>query len=53
VFRQQLGEVFIEYFLKLKRNETGRFARWLEERGLKDAGEETTDWEQREYFDFF
>ena len=26
VFRNQLGEVFIDYFLKLKRNETGRFA---------------------------
>jgi glutamine synthetase len=53
VFRQELGEVFIDYFLKLKRNETGRFERWLEEHGLKDAGEETTEWEQREYFDFF
>jgi glutamine synthetase len=53
VFRQELGEVFIDYFLKLKRNETGRFERWLEEHGIKDAGDETTDWEQREYFDFF
>jgi glutamine synthetase len=35
------------------RNEAGRFARWLEENGVKDTGEETTDWEQREYFDFF
>jgi glutamine synthetase len=53
VFRKELGEVFVDYFLKLKRNETGRFARWLEEHGGKDAGEDTTDWEQREYFDFF
>ena len=48
-----MGEVFIDYFLKLKRNEAGRFQRWLDETGMKDAGEETTDWEQREYFDFF
>ncbi len=33
LFRAQLGEVFIDYFLKLKRNEAGRFAQWL-----KDAG---------------
>jgi glutamine synthetase len=53
VFRQELGDVFIDYFLKLKRNETGRFERWLEEHGIKGAGDETTDWEQREYLDFF
>ena len=47
------GDVFIDYFLKLKRNEAGRFQQWLEEGGVKDAGDETTDWEQREYFDFF
>ena len=29
-FARKLGEVFIDYFLKLKRNEPGRFAQWLE-----------------------
>ncbi len=52
LFRKQLGDVFIDYFLKLKRNEAGRFQRWLEDNGVKDS-DETTDWEQREYFDFF
>jgi len=52
LFRREAGEVFIDWFLKLKRNEAGRFARWLEETGTKDEGE-TTEWEQREYFDFF
>jgi glutamine synthetase len=52
LFRAQVGEVFIDYFLKLKRNETGRFAQWLKESGAKD-GEDPTDWEQNEYFDFF
>jgi len=28
LFRAQLGEVFVDYFLKLKRNEAGRFAQW-------------------------
>ena len=52
LFRKQLGDVFIDYFLKLKRNEAGRYQRWLEDNG-KQQGDETTDWEQNEYFDFF
>jgi glutamine synthetase len=52
LFRDELGAVFVDYFLRLKRNELGRFERWLEERGIP-AGEETTEWEQNEYFDFF
>jgi glutamine synthetase len=52
-FRREVGDVFIDYFLKLKRNEAGRFLRYLEERGLKEAPDEPTEWEQNEYFDFF
>ena len=53
VFRAALGDVFVDYFLKLKRNEAGRYQQWLQETGTKDDGGTTTDWEQREYFDFF
>jgi glutamine synthetase len=52
LFRREVGDVFIDYFLKLKRNEAGRFASWLADSGVKDTGE-TTAWEQNEYFDFF
>ena len=52
LFRAQLGEVFVDYFLKLKRNEAGRFAQWCKEAG-KPEGDEPTEWEQNEYFDFF
>src|SRR5258708_6446102 len=52
-FREQLGGVFIDYFLKFKRSEAGRFQHWLEEQGLQDPGDETTAWEQNEYFDLF
>jgi glutamine synthetase len=52
LFRRELGEVFIDYFLKLKRNEVGRFQRWLADNGVQD-GDETSAWEQNEYFDFF
>jgi glutamine synthetase len=52
LFRAQLGEVFIDYYLKLKRNEAGRFAQWREDSGMQ-GGDEPTEWEQNEYFDFF
>ena len=43
LFRTEVGEVFVDYFLRLKRNETGRFAQWLKDAGVHD-GEEPTDW---------
>jgi len=52
LFRAQLGEVFVDYFLKLKRNEAGRFAQWLKDGGIQE-GDDPTTWEQNEYFDFF
>ena len=52
LFRAQLGEVFVEYFLKLKRNEAGRFAQWCKDAGRPES-DEPTEWEQNEYFDFF
>jgi glutamine synthetase len=52
VFRDALGDVFLDYFLKLKRNEAGRFQSWLADNGVTD-GEAVTEWEQNEYFDFF
>jgi len=53
LFRRQLGEVFVDYYVKLKRNEAGRFAKFLKQQGLKDQPDEPTAWEQNEYFDFF
>jgi glutamine synthetase len=52
LFRNRLGDVFVDYFLRLKRNEAGRFAQWLKDTGTL-AGDEPTAWEQNEYFDFF
>lgn len=52
VFRTQFGPLFMDYFLKIKRSEAGRFARWLEDNKLT-AGDEPTAWEQDEYFEFF
>jgi glutamine synthetase len=52
LFRAQFGDVFIQYFLRLKRSELGRFNDFLK-KNLMEAGEEPTEWEHNEYFDFF
>jgi len=41
MFRAELGDDVVDYFVKLKRSEWNRFAAAV------------TDWEQREYFDLF
>jgi glutamine synthetase len=53
LFRRETGDVFMDWFLKLKRSEAGRFQSWLKEKGTADPPEEPTEWEQNEYFDFF
>jgi glutamine synthetase len=51
LYRRQFGEVFVDYYLKLKRNELGRYRKWLDENRVAES--EPTEWEQNEYFDFF
>ncbi|HEY5896350.1 MAG TPA: glutamine synthetase family protein [Burkholderiales bacterium] len=51
LFRRQLGELFTDYYLKLKRSELGRYQQWLAENRASES--EPTEWEQNEYFDFF
>ncbi len=52
LFRRDFGEVFIDYYLKIKRNEAGRYEKWLQDHGGAQS-DEPTEWEQNEYFDFF
>jgi glutamine synthetase len=52
LFRRALGDTFIDYFVKLKRSEAERYARWLKDAGMS-PGDEPSEWEQNEYFDFF
>src|SRR3954467_14697139 len=51
LYRKQFGDVFVDYYLKLKRNELGRYRKWVEDNRASEA--EPTQWEQDEYFDFF
>jgi glutamine synthetase len=51
LYRRSLGEVFVDYFLRLKRSELNRFLKWSRENPAAEG--EPTAWEQNEYFDFF
>ncbi len=53
LFRRELGDTFIDYFVKLKRTELGRYQSSLETTGALPPSDEPSAWEQNEYFDFF
>ncbi len=53
LFRDTLGDTFVTYFVRLKRTEAGRYASALEAGGGTPPGDEPSEWEQNEYFDFF
>jgi glutamine synthetase len=53
LFRREMGDLFVNYYLALKRKETDRFAEFVTANSLDPSSDEITDWEQNEYFDFF
>ncbi|HEY8580407.1 MAG TPA: glutamine synthetase family protein [Beijerinckiaceae bacterium] len=52
LFRDAWGDLFVDYYLKVKRVEAGR-CRAAQEASGEAAGDEPSAWEQNEYFDFF
>jgi glutamine synthetase len=52
LFRRTLGDTFVNYFIALKRSEVARYQRSLTEAGAV-PGDQPSQWEQNEYFDFF
>lgn len=53
LFRREMGDLFVNYYLTLKRREADRFLEFIKANDLDPASEEITDWEHNEYFDFF
>ncbi|MGH6673002.1 MAG: glutamine synthetase family protein [Xanthobacteraceae bacterium] len=53
LFRRELGDIFVDYFVALKRSEWTRYRRACEEAGSLPPSDEISAWEQNEYFDFF
>jgi glutamine synthetase len=53
LFRRDFGDVFVDYYLKLKRTEANRYLQALELFDATAPDDEPSEWEQNEYFDFF
>jgi glutamine synthetase len=52
-FRSAFGDPMVDYLVLLKRTEIARYEGWLASAGLADTSDEVTEWEMREYFEFF
>ena len=51
-YREAFGATLVDYLLQMKRSEFGRYEAAIAERPLAD-GQDVSDWEMREYFEFF
>jgi glutamine synthetase len=53
LYRNELGPLFVDYYLQLKRTEIARYQKFAADHNIDPASDDTTAWEQDEYFDFF
>jgi glutamine synthetase len=60
LFREQFGELFMDYYLQLKHAELDRYRQYCDDNGIDADGSDgsggtngVTAWEQDEYYDFF
>ncbi len=51
-YRAAFGDTLVDYLLQMKRSEVGRYEAALAEHPLAD-GQDVSDWEMREYFEFY
>ncbi len=47
------GDTLVDYLVMMKRAEIARYEAELAEAGTAESPDEVTDWEMREYFEFF
>jgi glutamine synthetase len=52
-YRTAFGDTLVDYLVLMKRAEIARYEAALAEAGKADSADEVTDWEMREYFEFF
>lgn len=53
LFREQLGNVYCDYYISLKRAELDRYLRSVADDSSPPEVNGVSSWEQREYLDFF
>jgi glutamine synthetase len=51
-FREAFGDTLVDYLLQMKKAENGRYEAAIAENPLMDP-QDVSDWEMREYFEFF
>jgi glutamine synthetase len=52
-YRGAFGDTLVDYLVMMKRAEIKRYEAALSEAGVADSPDEVTDWEMREYFEFY
>jgi glutamine synthetase len=52
-YRTAFGDTLVDYLVTMKRAEIKRYEAALAASGQADSADEVTDWEMREYFEFF
>jgi glutamine synthetase len=52
-YRSAFGDTLVDYLVMMKRAEVTRYEASLAEAGAADSADEVTEWEMREYFEFF
>jgi glutamine synthetase len=52
-YRSAFGDTMVDYLVLMKRAEIARYVAWLASAGLTDSAEEVSEWEMREYFEFY
>ena len=53
VFRTKMGELFVNYIIKMKESEISRYNNFVEKEQISDHQSISTSWEHREYFEIF
>ncbi|WP_240374123.1 glutamine synthetase family protein [Bacillus piscicola] len=53
LYRNKMGDVFVDYIVKMKESEISRYEAFVEENNIENHERVVTNWEQREYFDLF
>ncbi|GAA6615320.1 glutamine synthetase family protein [Scytonema sp. NUACC26] len=53
LFRQKMGQQFINFIIKMKQSEISRFLEAVADQSPDEYSKQVTDWEQREYFELF
>jgi glutamine synthetase len=52
-YRSVFGDTLVDYLVMMKRAEVGRYEAALAAAGATDSADEVSDWEMREYFEFY